>query len=375
MVPILTDALWKRLRELMANEVSRRSFVSWLAGFASLPLLGAGRKAAAAMVSEPAGEVGDAGYPAVVTPGIKTLSYEVVAGVKVFRLVAERLIVKFPDGSDPHMMKKRPIHVWGYNGSMIGPTIEVREGDTVRIIFQNNLPEPTTVHWHGLELPIGMDGVPGFSQDPVPPGGSFTYEFPIEQPAGTFFYHSHVMGAKQVGLGLMGLFIIHPKSPSRDYIVQRDYAFMLQVWKINPGSPIPDILEMSNFNYFTMNGIPGPDIPPMSARLGEKVRIRVVNLSMLSHPVHLHGHQFKITDWGGGFLPTHQQITANTINISSAEARTLEFTAQRPGKWAFHCHFLHHTMNDMDRLALPGAPSHEGMNHDMGGMHTWIEIS
>lgn len=371
----------------MKEDVSRRSFLSTVGVAASLPLLASMKNAeqvahaaidsASLLTSEEERNANRApasngNYLPVVTPGIKTLPYEWVGGVKVFRLIAEPVTIQFPDMSDPHGMRRRPIQGWGYNGSVIGPTIEAVEGDRVRIIVENHLPEPTTVHWHGIHLPIEMDGVPGFSQDPIMPGETFVYEFTLEQH-GTYFYHPHFMGAKQVGLGMSGFFIVHPKNPAPHQIVDRDYAYFLQVWMIHPSSPIPDTLEMTEFNYFTMNGRPGPDIVPMSAKLGEKVRIRVANLSMLSHPVHLHGHSFRITDWGAGFLPPHQQILANTNDISSAEARAFEFTAERLGKWLFHCHFMHHTMNDMHRRPIPGGGGH--MGHDMGGMHTWIEIT
>ena len=313
------------------------------------------------------------GYTPVITPGIPTLAYEWDGNVKVFRLVAEPVTVQFPDMSNAHGLVKRDIECWGYNGSMTGPTIEVVEGDRVRILFKNNLPDPTTVHWHGLHIPIEMDGVPVISQPEVPPGGSFVYEFTLEQ-SGTYFYHSHVMQAKQLGLGLAGFFVIHPKNPEPWQAVDRDYAYFLQTWKIDPGSTEPDTMEMSAFNYFTMNGRPGPDIVPMKAKVGEKVRIRVTNLSMLTHPIHIHGHTYKITDWGGGFLPPHQHIAANTIDISAAEVRVLEFEAKLRGKWLFHCHFMHHTMNDMHRKPIPGPTNHAG-HSDMGGMHTYIEIT
>lgn len=262
---------------------------------------------------------------------------------------------------------------WGFNGTVIGPTIEAVEGDRVRIIVQNNLSDPTTIHWHGLHVPLEMDGVTGFSQEPIPPGGSFTYEFTLEQH-GTYFYHPHHMGAKQVGMGMSGFFIVHPRNPDPWMVVDKDFAYFLQIWMIHPGSPIPDTLEMTDFNYFTMNGKPGPDIVPMRARAGEKVRIRVVNLSMLTHPIHLHGHTFHVTEYGAGFLPQSQHIKANTINISAAEERTFEFVAgPKLGKWLFHCHFMHHTMNDMHRNPIPGTGGHAG--HEMGGMHTWIEVT
>lgn len=365
----------------MRNGLSRRGFVGFLGASLAWPLLlkrGARDEAVCPPGRSPAGRTS---VP-VQAPGIPSLPFSIVNGVKVFELSAAPVTVEFPDMSDGMGMKGRPINVWGYNGSMIGPTLEAVEGDRVRVLFRNDLPEPTTVHFHGIELPIGMDGVPLFSQKPVPPGGTFVYEFDLRQ-SGTYFYHSHYMTAKQIGLGLMGFFIIHPRNPTPSQIVDQDYAYFLHAWKINPGSPIPDTLEMTEFNYFTMNGRVGAGamgwrLPPMKARVGERVRIRVTNLSMLAHPVHLHGHTFRITEWGGGFLPEHQQIRANTISVSAGEVRTLEFVARAPGKWMFHCHFTHHTMNDMHRPPLPGdPPMSEGMMAmmDMGGMATWIEIT
>ena len=371
----------------MNQPFSRRKFLSGMGAFSLASFFSF--KGSNALADEPGAVTNPAalqvpkrnsmGYVPVVTPGIATLPFEMDGNVKVFKLRAEPVVTQFQDMSDPHGVKRRPIHGYGYNGTIIGPTIECVEGDRVRILVENRLNEPTTVHWHGLHIPIEMDGVPGFSQKPIEPGQTFVYEFTLEQH-GTYFYHPHFMGSKQVGLGMAGFFIVHPKNPAPHQIVDRDYAYFLQIWMIHPGSPIPDTLEMAKFNYFTMNGKPGPDITPMAAKLGEKVRIRVANLSMMSHPIHLHGHSYRITEYGAGFVPPHQQLLANTENISSAEERTFEFTAERRGKWLFHCHFMHHTMNDMDRKPIPGAGGHGGhgggehSNHDMGGMHTWIEI-
>lgn len=366
----------------MEKRFSRRNFIQAMGTALTLPILWKkeARAETTAPTAHPKLSAGGSDFLPVQAPGIPNLQCKINGGVREFQLMAQPVTIVFPDMSDGMGMKGRPINVWGYNGSMIGPTIEAVEGETVRVIFTNNLPEPTTVHFHGIELPIAMDGVPGFSQNPVMPGDTFVYEFPLHQ-SGTYFYHSHYMAAKQVGLGLMGFFIVHPKAPTPSQIVHHDYAYFLHTWKINPGSSIPDTLEMTNFNYFTMNGrvgngIKGWQLPPMQAKVGERVRIRVTNLSMLTHPVHLHGHSFVITEWGAGFVDPSQQIKANTINVSSAEVRTLEFTARAPGKWMFHCHFTHHTMNDMDRPPLPGTPPMDGMaNMDMGGMSTWIEIT
>lgn len=315
-------------------------------------------------------------FAPVITPGVERLAYEMDGRVKVFRLRAEPVTLRFPDMSQPVTGRLRPINAWGYNGTSPGPTIEAVEGDRVRIIVENALPESTTVHWHGLHVPIEMDGVPGISQKPIEPGESFTYEFDLKQH-GTYFYHSHVMQAKQVGLGLMGFFIIHPKNPPPEYMVNKDYAFFFHTWLIHPNSPNPDTMEMSDFNYFTINGRTGMYIPPMSAKLGEKVRIRVANLSGLTHTAHIHGHTFLVSDYGAGFVRRELQIPANTVNFSVAEVRAMDFVASAVGKWVFHCHFIHHTMDDMHRRPIPGLGG--GGDHsahmDSGGMHTHIEIT
>jgi FtsP/CotA-like multicopper oxidase with cupredoxin domain len=369
---------------MMATSIPRRGFLGKLSTALAIPAVAAaltkgrelfGSGIALADENTPAGQPMSGAYVPVVTPGIQTLPYELDGDVKVFRLRAEPVTIRFQDMSDPSGARTRPINAWGYNGSVIGPTIEAVEGDRVRIHVENRLPDATTVHWHGLHIPINMDGVAGISQEPIMPGESFTYEFTLNQH-GTYFYHPHYMGAKQVGMGMAGFFIIHPKNPTPAQIVDRDFAYFLQIWMINPSTPQPDIMEMSNFNYFTMNGKPSPGIVPMAARIGEKVRIRIVNLSMLTHPVHLHGHTYRVSEYGAGFIPPEQQIIANTINVSSAEERTLEFTAgPNPGTWVFHCHFMHHVMNDMHRNPIPGGGGGGHAGHDAGGMHTWIEVT
>lgn len=356
---------------------SRRNFFYGLGSALAIPALtaacGKDKSLLLQADSPTTSSAGNGTYVPVVTPGIKTLPFEMDGDVKVFRLTAEPVTIQFPDMSEGMGMTNRPIDAWGYNGSVIGPTIECVEGDTVRIIFTNNLPEPSTVHWHGLHVPIGMDGVPGISQKPVAAGDTFTYEFKLNQH-GTYFYHPHFSGAKQAGMGMSGFFIIHPRNPEPWMIVDRDYAYFLQTWMIQPGTRVPDVLEMTEMNYFTMNGRPGPNIVPMQANVGEKVRIRVINLSMMTHPIHLHGHTYRITEHGAGFIPPSMQIPANTENLSAAEERSFEFVAgPNLGKWLFHCHFMHHVMNDMHRNPLPGGGGHEGMMHD-GGMHTWIEV-
>ncbi|MEO2089282.1 MAG: multicopper oxidase domain-containing protein, partial [Gemmataceae bacterium] len=233
------------------------------------------------------------------------------------------------------------------DGSMPGPTIEVVDGDKVRIIVHNELPEATTVHWHGLDVPNAMDGVMGLTQDPIPPGGMFTYEFVLRQN-GTFFYHTHV--PMQQAMGLVGLFIVHPKA-AWDPPVDRDFALILQEWAILPGASVTNTMSME-FNIFTTNGRAAPYITPMVVRQGDRVRIRLVNFSVIDHhPMHLHGMTFWITGTEGGRLPVTAWIPRNNVLVGVAQAYDIEFVAWNPGDWVLHCHMFHHMMNFMSSMA------------------------
>jgi FtsP/CotA-like multicopper oxidase with cupredoxin domain len=283
-------------------------------------------------------------------PNVPRLPWKMVNGVKEFHLVAEYLKREFlPDVW---------IDVWGYNGSMPGPTIEAVEGDKVRIIVHNKLPEATTVHWHGLEVPIAQDGVPGLTQDPIPAGGKYTYEFTLKQN-GTFFYHSH--GAMQEGLGMVGLFIIHPRS-AHSPPVDRDFALVIQEWAILPGATVPNTMSME-FNLFTLNGRAGPYITPLVVKQGERVRIRLLNFSPIDHhPMHLHGLTFWVTGTEGGRIPESAWIPGNNVLVGVAQVREIEFVADNPGDWMLHCHMFHHMMNFMSSMVGPTG------GHTMKGM-------
>jgi FtsP/CotA-like multicopper oxidase with cupredoxin domain len=272
-----------------------------------------------------------------VTPDLPSLPHTVENGVKVFHLTAEpvkRRIVPF-----------KTMDVWGYNGTSPGPAIQVDQGDRVRVVFENRLPESTTIHWHGLEVPIGMDGVPYISQPPVPPGGRFVYEFTLNQE-GTYFYHAH--GAMQEMMGLIGMFLIHPRTPHRPP-VDHDYGIILQGWAILPNNTVPNTAGME-FNWLTFNGVSGPATTPLLARQGSRVRIRIVNLGMDHHPIHLHGHQFVVTGTEGGRAPESTWFPGNTVLVGVAQARDIEFDAAYPGDWMLHCHLPHHMMNSMSDL-------------------------
>ncbi len=276
-------------------------------------------------------------YTAVVTPNGWTLPYKMRDGVKVFHLIAEPVQHTFAPGL--------LCDCWGYNGTTPGPTIEVVEGDRVRIYVTNRLPEPTSIHWHGILLPNGMDGVVGLTQKPIAPGETFTYAFTLRQH-GTHMYHPHFDEMTQMSLGMQGLFIIHPRNPT--HRPDRDFAILLNEWRIDPGTRRPNPNEMVDFNVFTMNSKAFPGTAPLVTRLGDRVKIRLVNLSATDHhPIHLHGHQFSITETDGGQIPVSAQQVESTILVPVGSARALEFVADALGDWALHCHMTHHTMNQM----------------------------
>ena len=284
----------------------------------------------------------DAGPLPVVTPDLPTLQPRRIDadGVKEFHLVAEPVRRDFLPG--------RPVDCWGFNGTMPGPTIEVTQGDRVRLVVENRLPELFAMHWHGFEIPIAMDGVPGLTQDPIAPGETFTYEFTLHQH-GTFFYHSHM--AMQEMMGMIGLFIMHPREPYTPR-ADRDFGLIFQEWALRPNSDIPNTLEM-NFNWFTINGRAGPSATPLLVRRGERVRIRMVNMGMDHHPIHLHGNTFETVATEGGRIPRAAWQPGNTVLVGVAQARDVEFDAKYPGDWMLHCHLPHHMMNHMVAMVGP----------------------
>lgn len=276
-------------------------------------------------------------HHSVITPNVGSLPWTMEGDVKVFHLIAEPIRREFAPGFW--------VNCWGYNGSSPGPTIEAVEEDTVRILVTNHLNEPTTVHWHGIILPNGMDGVAGLTQRSIPPGETFKYEFTLKQN-GTFMYHPHSDEVTQIALGMMGFFIIHPKD-GEDLHVDRDFAIFLHEWRIPQGAETPSPFEMFDFNLFTFNSALYPKIEPLVVKTGDRVRIRLANVMMSSHPIHLHGYEFCVTRKGGKRLPPLAQYSEVTVNVAPGETREIEFIADNPGDWAFHCHKSHHTMNQM----------------------------
>ncbi|MGH2521235.1 MAG: multicopper oxidase family protein, partial [Anaerolineales bacterium] len=216
------------------------------------------------------------------------------------------------------------ITAWTYNGKVPGEAIRVREGDRVRVTLKNDLPEPTTVHWHGIDVPTNMDGVPDISQPAVQPGETFTYEFEA-QPAGTRWYHTHFNSAKQMDLGLYAPFIIEPPTP--DTPTDREYTLLLDDWVTGTTTPNASPTEdgmmggapngvmgggmmggdssggmmggmMGNtgpaYDTFTVNGKAFPVTEPLKVKQGERVRLRLINASnMQTFVIRLAGHRLQ----------------------------------------------------------------------------------
>jgi manganese oxidase len=285
---------------------------------------------------EPAQRVEAPAGSTLVTPNGVSLPYREVGGVKVFHLVAEEVEHTFTAGL--------VARCWGVNGRVQASTIEAVEGDRVRVYVTNRLPEPTTMHWHGIFVPSGMDGVSGLNQPPIPVGATFRYEFELGRP-GTFMYHSHYDEMTQIALGLTGMFVVHPRRGTRP---DRDFAIMLHEWTIEPGAHRPNPLAMNDFNVLTMNGKSFPGTEPLVVRRGERVRIRFGNLSPMDHhPIHLHGYAWKIVATDGGAIPPSAQWPETTVLVPTGSTRDVEFVADAPGDWAMHCHMTHHAMNQM----------------------------
>lgn len=327
--------------------LSRRSFL----GASGLALVSAttvsGRAAAAAIPEAPAQSsplmqpplVPTSGpdYQPVVTLNGWTLPWRMNGNWKEFHLVAEPVVREMAPGMKAHL--------WGYNGQSPGPTIEAVEGDKVRIFVTNKLPEHTTIHWHGQRLPNGMDGVGGLNQPQIKPGQTFVYEFELQR-SGTFMYHPHADEMVQMAMGMMGSFVVHPKDPAFRR-VDRDFVFLLASYLIEPGSYMPKVAEMLDFNLWSFNSRVFPGIDHLVVAKNDKVRVRMGNLTMTNHPIHLHGHEFEVSCTDGGWVPENAAWPEVTVDIAIGQMRAVDFIASAPGDWAFHCHKSHHTMNAM----------------------------
>ena len=287
--------------------------------------------------------------------------------LRAFTLVAEPVAWEIQPGL--------VVDGWGYNGGTPGPTIRVTEGDRVRVTLTNRLPVPTTIHWHGIDVPIAQDGVPGLSQDPVEPGETFVYEFTATNP-GTRWYHSHVDSTMQIQMGLFGAFIIDPKVPE-PVQYDREYTYILteKALDVTPAVAEGDA-DVRNrdagngrggafqFDLFLMNGKAGTAIEELKVTEGERVRIRLINAGNLVHTMHTHGHSFKIIATDGNPVPPAAQLLKDTVLIGPAERYDVALVANNPGIWMFHCHINNHSANGMvTALVYEGAVPLAGGDH------------
>lgn len=335
--------------------ISRRDLITGaaaVAGAATLPRVArAQAETQPQSASTPAGplawtrpphpEPGDPGkhYKPTVTLNGSTLPWKLIDGVKAFHLIAEEV-------RNHEFAPGLQAHCWGYNGQVHGPTIEIVEGDRIRVYVTNRLPEATTIHWHGIILPNGMDGVGGLTQKAILPGETFKYEFTVWQH-GTFMYHAHHDEMTQMALGLMGMIVVHPRQP-KGPPPDRDFVYLLSEWKIVPGTMRPDPNEMTEFNVLTLNAKSFPGTAPIIAKTGDRVRIRIGNLSAMDHhPIHFHGHYWWVVATDGGEIPESARWPEVTVLVPVGSTRTVEFTANNPGDWAMHCHMTHHVMTQM----------------------------
>ncbi len=290
-------------------------------------------------------------YTPVITPNGSTMPWTLDEdGAKVFRITVGECKHEIAPGMT--------INAWCYNGQTPGPTIEAVEGDRLRIYVTNKLGELTAIHWHGIYLPNGMDGVSGLTQKGIMPGETFKYEFTLKQH-GTYMYHSHGDEMTQMGLGTMGFLIVHPKNES-GHKVDRDFAIFLNEWFVEPGTSTPDPNVMTDFNIFTFNSRAYPGTSPLVVRTGDRVRIRFGNVGQESHPIHIHGLSFKVVGTDGGDVPESAQFPETTVVIAPGQTRTIEFIADASGDWPVHCHRRHHPMNAMGHVV----PNMIGVNQD-----------
>lgn len=245
--------------------------------------------------------------------GGQVLEPTVEHGVKVFHLMAMMTQWEVAPG--------QTVMAFAYNEQVPGPEIRVHRGDHIKVVLLNHLPQPTTIHWHGVTVPNKDDGVPYVTQDPIMPDQTYTYEFTVKDQPGTYLYHSHFNSTEQVGNGLYGAFVVEPEgTPAWD-------------------SAYTEILNDGTLGY-TIQGKGWPATAPMVASKGEDVLIRLANVGQMLHPIHLHGYHFTVIAQDGA--PLANPYSADTVVVAPGETYDLLVRTDLPGVWAMHCHILSH---------------------------------
>lgn len=272
--------------------------------------------------------------------GAQLLEPRLEDGVKVFEL--ETSVIEW------NILPDEPVMAYAFNQQLPGPLIRLTEGDRVRMDVTNGLPESTTVHWHGLIVPNAMDGAAEITQDPIPPGAAFSYEFVAEQ-RGTYFYHSHDHIDRQQALGLYGALIIDPREPA-DYPYEYDQELIVQLQELleREGYSWPAMpMEGGLPNFFTINGKSYPETETVHLNVGETLLVRFIGTnSGFIHPMHIHGGPFRIVETDGNPVPADGQWVKDTVNVGPGERYDVLWEAVEPGKWLLHCHINHHTTNN-----------------------------
>lgn len=271
--------------------------------------------------------------------GDRPLVPQVVGGVKVFNF--ETSLIRW------NILKDVQVAAYAVNRQVPGPRLALTQGDRVRINVKNNLPESTTIHWHGLIVPNPVDGPADVTQKPIKPGQTFTYEFTVNQ-AGTYFYHSHRNPDRQQGLGLYGALVVKPRDAAREPKADLDYVLQLQEWLQRDGYTFPAmIMEGALPNFFTINGKAYPETETIRMRVGQRVRLRFVGSNNnFVHPMHVHGGPFEVVARDGEPLRESARYLADTVNVGPGQRYDVIWRAREKGTWLIHCHIPHHTTND-----------------------------
>ncbi|MEP6857326.1 MAG: DUF4396 domain-containing protein [Gemmatimonadales bacterium] len=271
--------------------------------------------------------------------GDRVLAPRIENGTKVFDLDAS--VIRW------NILPYVQVTAYAINRQVPGPRLELTEGDHVRINFTNHLPEPATMHWHGLVVPNAMDGPGYITQLPVPPGGRYVYEYVVVQ-SGTYFYHSHTRPDRQQALGLYGSLIIHPKDAAAEPKANYDYVVQLQEWLRRDGLTYPAMLMEGGLpNFFTINGKAYPSTDTLRMRVGETIKFRIIGTNNnFIHPMHMHGGPFTVVARDGVVLAPTARFEADVVNVGPGQRYDVIWPAREPGKWIFHCHIPHHTLNN-----------------------------
>ena len=278
-------------------------------------------------------------FAAATERGDRALAPRLVNGVKVFDLDASVIRWTILPGIE--------VTAYAINHQVPGPRLEFTAGDHVRITFTNHLPEPATMHWHGLVVPNAMDGPGNITQVPVPPGGSYVYEYVVQQP-GTYFYHSHTRPDRQQALGLYGALLIQPRDVGAEPKADYQYVVQLQEWLYRDGLTYPAMLMEGGLpNYFTINGKAYPATDTLRMRVGQTMKFRFIGTNNnFIHPMHMHGGPFTVVARDGVPLAAAARFEADVINVGPGQRYDVIWPAREPGKWILHCHIPHHTLNN-----------------------------